>query len=69
MDKMSKCGFRTANSVYYVDLGLQLISGGKLGYERWYKYNDIYAVVGYKASVNLADGRQLLTGVVQAYIE
>ena len=60
-------GFRTKNSVYYVDAATKRITGGYFG-DAWMPYTHLQAIQGCKAVIKLFDGRIVTTGIVLGYI-
>lgn len=61
------CGFQTNSSTYYFDTVNQTITGG-IFRDNKVKYTNLRCLIGDKASIKLADGRIVETGIVERYI-
>jgi hypothetical protein len=62
-------GFNTNNSTYYIDTTRHVAWGGKLGSpERCVGYIAAKIQQGQRGIIKLANGKDLVTGVVQQYI-
>lgn len=59
-------GFRTKNSIYYVDLIGKRISGGYFG-DAWMPYEHLQAIQGCRARIKLFNGKVVSTGIVLGY--
>lgn len=60
-------GFRTKNSVYYINQYDRTITGGVLK-DKVYHYYKLQAIIGCRAVINLTDGREITTGIVLGYV-
>ena len=60
-------GFRTKNSTYYIDSARRIVTGGFLGNEECV-YTNAVAIIGSRAQISLADGREIITSTVLSYI-
>lgn len=60
-------GFRTKNSIYYLDTVNKTITGG-IFKNNTVRYTDINCLIGRGAYIRLYDGRVIQTGVVLGYI-
>ena len=59
-------GFRTKNSIYYIDPVSKTCWGGKFRTVQHYLY--IQALIGERATIQLADGRVVWTSKVIDYV-
>ena len=59
-------GFRTKNSIYYIDSVSKTCWGGKFKNRQSYLY--VQAIIGEKAIIKLADGRVIQTSKVIDYV-
>lgn len=60
-------GFKTRNSVYYVNTVNRTITGGKLG-DKIYSYIQAKIIQGFPAVIQLENGKVITTGTVECYI-
>ncbi|WP_071177696.1 hypothetical protein [Butyrivibrio hungatei] len=60
-------GFKTKNSMYYLNSNKKEITGGVLG-DGWYPFEDATILIGTSADILLADGRKITTSTVESYL-
>jgi len=60
-------GFRTKNSVYYVNEQNKTITGG-IFKDRVLPYTQLIAIIGFKAQITLNDGSYFETSQVKSYL-
>ncbi len=60
-------GFRTRNSVYYVNEKEHIITGGLFEDDKKH-YDEITAIIGFKGIIKLSDGTKIETSTVESYL-